>query len=174
MAPVKQISEAVTHVFKALKGANLNLTLPSSALAEIGQRNSKNVFGQAVSNIASRYPKGITTITGEIGDQFVRANATMRNGEKVVGNFEFSGDAQIIDAIRDAFSWDRRKQIGQIGKAIKPTKSIANHAVVNQKDIAKLEKLAKEGRTDSFDCTNAIKENPNLNNKIQKFQQHRK
>ena len=174
MAPVKQISEAVTHVLKNFRGTNVTLRVPSRALAEIGQMNSGNVFGQAVSNIASRYPRGITTITGEIGDQFVRVNATMSNGKKVVGNLDFSGDGRILDAIRDALIWDRRKQIGQIGKAIKPTKSIANHAVVNQKDIAKLEKLAKEGRTDSFDCTNAIKGNLNLNDEIQKFQQHRK
>lgn len=111
MASVGKIAPAVTRLLKNYKGAKFTLELPSRALADIGQANSTNVFGQAVSNIAGKYPRAVTTLTGEIGDQFISASASMKNGEKVVGEMAFSGDARIVDAIRDALFWRKSRRL---------------------------------------------------------------
>lgn len=121
MAPVGKIAPAVTRLLKNYKGAKFTLELPSRALADIGQANSTNVFGQAVSNIARKYPKAITTVTGEIGDQFISANARMTNGERVVGELAFNGDAKIIDSIRDALFWGRTKKYMSLNKITQET-----------------------------------------------------
>ena len=157
MAQVKQISGALTRLLKEYKGANLTLRLPSKALADIGKANSDNVFGQAVGNIASRYPNGVATITSEIGDQFVKAKATMQNGEDIVGNLEFRGDANILQAIRDAISWQKLKDFKPIKVCdeiqkktlANPTKQIKNLSETKafkniEKTLGEYEQLKKQ------------------------------
>ncbi len=102
MAPVPPIAPAITRLLRSYKGAQLTLQLPSKALRDIGKSNP-NKFGTALREIATRYPKATTTITGEVGDKFIRVNAAVQNGDNILGEIQFNGNAGILDALRNAF-----------------------------------------------------------------------
>lgn len=93
------ITPVVRAVMKEFQGASVNLRLPSKAIESIAERNPSEVT-RALKELAQRHPRAITEVSGEVGDTFVRASATMREGDKVVANIAAEGDASFLDMIR--------------------------------------------------------------------------
>ena len=98
MAP--NITPVVTRLLQNYKGARLNLKLPAEALADIGRSNPGRI-GDALADLAGRHPNSTTNVVAEIGDQFVRTRATMKEADKVIGEISINGDASFVDVIRD-------------------------------------------------------------------------